>query len=196
MSNSLFGQGYAPKESKGSKALPAGGYVCRILGAKMEMAKSSGLPMVVIQFDIAEGEFKDFYRQKYLNDKNYRADAKWSGIGRIPAVDAQGKARKGFNSFCGAVENSNDCKLPTEDDMFLMSLKDKEVGILFGREEYRGNDGQNHWSTKPKFYRSCETIRTGDYDIPKDEPLQGGGYNEADAYADSFSAAADDIPFN
>lgn len=193
MGNTLFGQGYAPKEATGSKALPAGGYIARIMNAKMELAKSSGLPMVVIQFDIAEGEYKDFYRQKYLNAKNYGADAKWQGVGRIPAVDAEGKAREGFNRFCGAIEKSNDCKLPTDDDMFLLSLKDKYIGILMGREEYRGNDGRLHWSTKPKFYRSTETIESGNYTVPEDEPLKGSGYS--DPYADSFAQAAEDLPF-
>lgn len=195
MGNSLFGTGYDPKETNGSKALPADGYVCKIMAAKMELAKSSGLPMVVIQFDIAEGEYKQYFRNKYLNAKNYNPDTKWQGVGRIPAVDAEGKARKGFNSFCGAVEKSNDCKLPTDDELFLASLKDKYIGIIFGREEYRGNDGQNHWSTKPKFYRSVQTIESGNFTIPDDEPLQDNFYNAADAYADSFAQAESELPF-
>ena len=41
MSNSLFGKGYSPRESGGSsKKLPAGGYICRIMNAKIENAKT------------------------------------------------------------------------------------------------------------------------------------------------------------
>lgn len=191
MGNSLFGQGYAPKEASGSKTLPAGGYIIKIMAARMEMAKSSGLPMVVIQFDISEGDYRNYYHDKYTRDKGYRPDAKWSGVGRIPAVDAQGKARKGFNSFCGAVEKSNDIKLPTEDTAFLEALKGLYVGVLMGREEYRGNDGQTHWSVKPKFYRSTEVIESGNYTVPDDEPLQDSGYE----IADTFEAVTEDLPF-
>ena len=208
MSNSLFGQGYDPKESTGAKALPAGGYVCRIMNAKIENAKSSGLPMVVIQFDICEGEYNNFFHDKLKADMAYRPDAKYGGIARISAIDEEGKQRKGFNSFCGAVEKSNGIKLPTEDTAFLNMLKGKMVGIIFGREEFQGNDGGMYWSTKPQFYRSVETIESGNFEIPKDKfvepkptaPLESGVrdlFGDVPlSTVDSFNAAADDIPFN
>jgi len=197
MSNALFGQGYDPKESKGgNKALPSGGYITRIMSAKMETAKSSGLPMVVVAFDICEGEYANYYHNKWERDKGYRADAKYSGVARIPAVDENGKARKGFNSFCGAVEASNDCKLPTDDEMFLASLKGKFVGIIFGREEFETRDGRVMWTTKPKWYRSVETIENGDFDIPDDEPLQKSNYDAGIGNeVDSFAMAESDLPF-
>lgn len=214
MGNSLFGQGYDPKEtSGGSRALPAGGYVCKIMNAKMQNAKSSGLPMVVIQFDISEGEYNNFFHDKFRKDKEFRHDANYGGVARIPAVDQEGKARRGFNSFCGAVEKSNDITLPKEDNAFLNALKDKYVGILFGREEFQGKDGSVHWATKPQFYRSVETIENGTYDVPEDKYLDkptdnsfgsfggsadlfGSGFESVDNSADSFQQADDDIPFN
>lgn len=209
MSNSLFGTGFQPIESGGSsKKLPAGGYVCRIMGAKLENAKSSGLPMVILQFDICDGDYNNFYHDKYANDIKFRQDAKYQGIARIPAVDAEGKARRVFNLFCGAVEKSNDIKLPTEDVAFLNVLKDKFVGIIFGREEVEFSDGRTAMVTKPKFYRSTQTIESGNFDIPKDvflEPSAPSGDVVSNVSAlfggapvsetDSFSAAEDDIPF-
>ena len=198
MSNSLFGQGYDPKESKGGSAqLPAGGYIVKIMSAKMQNAQSSGLPMVVIQFDICEGEYKNYYHKKWDNAKNYSPDAKYGGIARIPAVDQEGKARKGFNSFCGAVEASNGCKLPTDDDMFLASLRGKYVGIIFGREEFEAKDGSTKWTTKPKFYRSVATIENGDFDVPEDEPLQKSSYDAGygNDFVDSFAQAESELPF-
>lgn len=213
MGNALFGQGYDPKESSGSKQLPAGGYICKIMNAKMELSKSSNLPMVVIQFDIAEGEHSNYYHKKFQTDKGYRFDAKYGGVARIPAVDREGKARRGFNSFCGAVEKSNDIQLPKEDTAFLNMLKDKYVGILFGREEFQGKDGSVHWTTKPQFYRSVETIENGNFDVPEDKYLDKptdnsfGSFNgSADLFgdgfgsdlgnpADSFAQAESDIPF-
>ena len=209
MSNSLFGKGFTPIESNGaSKKLPSGGYICRIMNAKMENAKSSGLPMVVAQFDIADGEYTNYYHNKYATDIKFRPNANYQGIIRVPAVDSEGNARKGFNSFCGAVEKSNDIKLPTEDMPFLNALKGAMVGIIFGREEVRFSDGSTAMVTKPKFYRSVETIQSGNYDVPSDvflEPSAPSGSLATDVSnlfggatvteVDSFSSAEDDIPF-
>ena len=210
MSNSLFGRGFEPQEGTGSsRKLPAGGYICRIMDAKIKNAESSGLPMVVIQFDICEGEYNNFYHDKYKNDIAFRPNASYQGIARISAVDQQGNARRGFNSFCGAVEKSNDIKLPQEDVAFINALKGKLVGIIFGREEVEFENGDTAMVTKPKFYRSVETIENGNYETPKDEMLepsapsalaQGasalfGNMPVTETNFDSFSAAEDDIPF-
>lgn len=206
MSNSLFGKGYDPKESgSGSKKLPAGGYICKVMGAKIENAKSSGLPMVVLQFDIADGEYSSFYHDKYKNDVAFRPNANYQGIARIPAVDKEGKARRGFNGFCGAVERSNDIKLPTEDTAFLNALKGAYVGIIFGREEVAFDDGRTAWVTKPKYYRSVDTIQSGNYDVPEDKYLEPSAptmdevsslFGDAPvSEVDTFSAAEDSIPF-
>lgn len=207
MSNSLFGNGFEAKESTGSsRKLPAGGYVCRIMDAKMQNAQTSGLPMVVIQFDICEGEYNNYFHTKYKTDIGFRPTAKYQGIARIPAVDAEGKARRGFNSFCGAVEKSNDIKLPTEDTAFLNMLKNKFVGIIFGREEVEFSDGRTAMVTKPKFYRSTQVIENGEYETPSDVYLQPSAPSANDVASDvsalfgmpvdSFSAAEDSIPFN
>lgn len=204
MSNTLFGKGYEATEGGSSRKLPAGGYICRIMGARMENAKSSGLPMVIVQFDICDGEYNNFFHEKYGNDLKYRPTATYQGIARIPAVDAEGKARRGFNSFCGAIEKSNDIKLPTEDIAFLNTLKGKEVGIIFGREEVEFNDGRTAMVTKPKYYRSTQTIENGDYETPTDEMLSHNSYSYDEPSednpsfldgVDSFSSAEDDIPF-
>jgi len=209
MASSLFGKGYEPKEGTGSRKLPKGGYIVRIMSAKIENAKSSGLPMLVIQFDISDGEFSNYYHKKYESDKKFRDNAKYQGIARIPAIDQEGKARRGFNTFCGAVEKSNDIKLPQDDTEFLNMLKGKFVGIIFRNEEFRGSDGNVYMTAKPTWYRSVQTIESGEYDIPEDKLLKedfGIGYDDADDFfgdapasgsiADSFSAAEDDIPFN
>lgn len=59
----------------GKKKLPVGAYVCKVLEAKEE---SYGWGSVlVIHFDIAEGEYKNFYREQYeKQDKN----KKWKGV--------------------------------------------------------------------------------------------------------------------
>ena len=96
-----------------------------------------------------------------------------------------------------SVEKSNDIELPRHDDAFLKALKDKFVGVLYQREEYLGNDGKEHWSTKPKWFRDIETIESGNFTVPEDVPLPAtyGTAFEPTTSADSFNAAEDDIPF-
>ena len=52
----------------GKKKLPVGAYACKVLEAREE---SYGWGSVlVIHFDIAEGEYKNFYREQYEIDGN------------------------------------------------------------------------------------------------------------------------------
>lgn len=205
---SLFGSDYDTVQVGGYKALPAGGYICRILDARAERAKSTGNPMVVVALDIIEGEYTNYFQNKFLDRKANADDptkVKYpnDGIARIVTMDSEGHTKKSFKGFCTAVENSNDIQLPREDVAFLAELKGKEVGVLFGREEYMGTDGKARWSTKPSFFRDVETIINGDFTVPEDRPLKEDRatavMNAANAMfgemPDSFSAASDDIPF-
>ena len=54
--------------------LPKDAYVIKILSAKVART-STGLDQIVIAFDIAEGEYKDFYKSMY--DRNQNEDKKW-----------------------------------------------------------------------------------------------------------------------
>ena len=211
----LFGKDFNDVQVGGEfQALPGDGYVVLIKRAKTTN-NSNGLPMIEVAIDIAEGNFKgyfgDLYRSRMASDPN--AKYPYNGILRITAVDENGNTKKNFKSFCTAVEKSNDIQLPRHDDAFLKALAGKLVGVLYQREEYIGNDGKTHWSTKPKWYRSVDAIRSGNFTKPEDVPLPdtyGTGFSEADASAindmfgssvsyeggaDSFNAADDPLPF-
>lgn len=210
----LFGKNYDSVVVGEYQALPSGGYVCRIKKAKMT-ENSEGLPMIEVMADIAEGEFEGHFGKLYRDRMSSDSNAKYpyNGVLRITAVDAEGNTKKNFKSFCTAVEQSNDLTLPRHDEAFLKALAGKLVGVLYQREEYEGNDGKNHWSTKPKWYRNVETIRSGKFQKPEDVPLPptyGANFSEADVsamhdifgadttiegVADSFNAAEDSIPF-
>ena len=173
---SLFAQDYDSVQVGGYKQLPAGGYICRILGAKAEVSRA-GNPMVTVMLDIIDGEYTGFFMNKY-RDKKANADdptkVKYpnDGVSRIVTDDSEGHTKKAFKGFVTSVERSNDVMLPREDNAFVAALKDKEVGVLFGREEYMGTDGKRRWSTKPRFFRDVESIVNGDYTTPEDQCLK------------------------
>lgn len=194
----LFGKDFNDVQVGEFKALPGGGYVCRIRKAQMT-TNSNGLPMIEVMVDIAEGEYAQYFSKLYRDRMSRDPNAKYpyNGILKITAVDENGNTKKNFKSFCTSVEQSNDMTLPRHDDAFLKALADKVVGVLYQREEYEGNDGKIRWSTKPKWYRNVETIRNGEFTKPEDVPLPPtyGTTFEPMPSADSFSAAEDEIPF-
>ena len=206
MANSFFASDYDQVQVGGDfQALPAGGYVCRILKAKASKSKR-GLPMVEAMIDIIDGDYTQYFSKRYQSNlKKYPTDAKYpnNGIIRVTAVDEEGRTQPNFKSFNTSIEESNDMQLPRHDEAYIKALKDKEIGVVFGREEFLGNDGKTHWTTKPRWYRSVETIMSGDYQVPEDQPYNGYVPSQAGSFdtftpnsgIDSFSAAEDDIPF-
>lgn len=163
--------------------LPAGGYVCRIMGVE-ETASRAGVPMIKISLDIAEGQYKDYFANQYR--ANTRADKKWSYSAIINQLvyDTSGNnsTNRGFKTFVTSVCESNQGFNVAWGDGFSACFKNRLVGVLFGREEYIGTDWKTHWSTKALNFRSVKTIRDGGFKIPADKPLVS-----VDAVADPFA---------
>ena len=62
--NKIQGYDEAQAYTGESRALPAGKYICEIKGAKV-VKTSTGKEQLVLQLDIAEGEYKDHYGNLY-----------------------------------------------------------------------------------------------------------------------------------
>ena len=61
----LFGRNYNDVQVGGDfKALPGGGYICRILSAKMT-TNNKGLPMIEVAIDISDGEYAQYFHKLY-----------------------------------------------------------------------------------------------------------------------------------
>ncbi|MGL5676462.1 MAG: hypothetical protein ACRDDX_08610 [Cellulosilyticaceae bacterium] len=122
------------------KKLPAGAYVCHIVDAREEVYGWGST--LVVSFDIAEGEHKDFYKQQYKTQKN---DKKWKGTYRVNCPKDDGseqdeKLKKNFKTFMSHIEKSNNGYLWNWDEG---TLKGKLFGGIFGEKEYEieGNTG-------------------------------------------------------
>lgn len=212
MANSLFGNDYdSVQVGGGSRPLPAGGYICKIIKARMTKS-ASNLPMVEALFDICEGEYSNYFGDKYRNNlqRNPQSEYPSNGRAKVVAVDENGNTKKTFKGFVTSIEKSNEINLPREDNAFLKALEGKYIGVIFGREEFEGYDGKTHWATKPRWYRSVQDIESGNYDVPEDTYLEPSAPSTLASGAsalfgnvpvtetsglDSFSAAMDDIPF-
>ena len=175
------------KKSVGaSEPLPAGGYVAKILNAKVE--EYSWGEVLVISFDIAEGEYKDFFSKQYR--ENTREDKKWKGNFRL-TVPQEGNQyfegqKRTFGNAIWAIEESNP---GYKWDWVEAALKGKMVGVLFRNYEY-DVDGRQGWSTEACTFVSVEDVRTGNFKQPKDKPLRNKTANNS---TESDFSALDDV---
>lgn len=177
--------GYKPQKQGGAREiLPAGGYVAKILNA--EEKRYTWGDVLLISFDIAEGEHTGFFNADYQNNTN--EDRKWRGTYRLPIPKDDGSEKDGwtknaFNGAIWAVEESNPGYAWNWDEK---TLKDKVVGVLFRNKEWEMN-GNTGWTTECCKLESAQDIRSGKFKTPKDKPLA----NKSAQPASDFVPAAD-----
>lgn len=182
------------KSVSASEPLPAGGYVAKILNAKVE--EYSWGEILVISFDIAEGEYKDFFSKQFK--ENTREDKKWKGNFRLSVPQESNQyfdsQKRTFGNAIWAIEESNPSFRWAWDET---ALKGKMVGVLFRNYEY-DVDGRQGWSTECCTFVSVEDVRTGNFKQPKDKHLKNNAASQT-ATASSFAAIDNDdlsdLPF-
>ena len=147
------------EENKGYENVTPGGYICIITAVHDEPEKE----YLILEYDIADGNFKGYYRNLY--------DAKgfW-GASFIRSYKQ--KALGFFKSFLKAVEQSNKGFIADKFDGDESKLKGKYVGLVLAEEEYKGKDD----TVKTRLYVSqilpaCE-IKNGKFMVPALKPLE------------------------
>lgn len=176
-----------------ARILPAGGYICKILKAE-ETESRAGKPMIKVAFDITEGEFSGYFRERFDAWKAGAEDpteVKWpfNGTKWILLYNNEGETNRDFKSFCTALEESG-TEVWKKDMLDAAGLKDARLGIIFRREESEYMN-ERRWRTMPFGFRSVKTITEGAFKVPDDKPLPARSMEPED----SFSALEDDIPF-
>lgn len=172
--------------------LPAGGYVCKIVGVE-ETKSKNGKDMVKIALDIVEGEEKDRFMNQYKSDT--REFKKWP-VGATMyqlTYDQNGNTHGRFKQFTNCAVESNPGFEIVWGNGFAGCFKGKLVGVVFGREQYEAQDGNLRWNTKAQFFKTVEEIRSGDFKVPEDKLLKKAA---ASSVPEGFEAINDkDIPF-
>ena len=180
---------FEKKRTEGFKAIEPGGYVCKIMNA--EVLPYSWGEVLKLDFDIAEGEYKDYYFNQYQNNTN--EDKHWQGNIRITVPDESNQyyesQKKKFGNMIACIEESNSGYAWDWDEK---KLKNKMVGLVFGNEEYSFN-GYEGWKAKAKLFVSVDDIRNNKFSIPKDKPLK----NKPQSYDFSPVSASEesDLPW-
>ena len=178
--------------SSAKATLPAGLYEVKIIQAKVETS-SNGSPMLVLAYDIAEGEYKDFYKKDF-DSRATDANRKWRGTFRLFLPKEDGSDQDARNSATlghalWAIEDSNEGFHFDWDEKHLVG---KTVGINVRNKEYDYN-GIQGWTTECGKLESVKDIRDGRAKVMRDRalkrvstsgdffgapPAQNGGYQD------------------
>ena len=153
----------------GFKRPEAGGYVCIITDVEDFPEKE----YLSIEYDIAEGEFRNYYKE--LDEKRGFWGARFIKSYKDSALPF-------FKSFCTAVTESNN-KFIFDGDEYCdeKTLFNKRIGLVLGEEEYQKQDGSLSTRLYVAQTLSVDRIRKGDYKVPelkrlKESENDGGSY--------------------
>lgn len=175
------------------KPLPAGGYICKILAVAMEKSKA-GNDMLVINYDIAEGEYAGFFMKKYKDTPRTNGqEPKWQGKYYI-VLNTDGYESR-LKALTTSLEESN---TNYTWDWNEENIKGKIMGGIFREEEYIAN-GEIRTSCKLWQIRSIKTINDGNFTIPRKKeipPEELEARNAPFVGAEAFVPVTDDdLPF-
>lgn len=136
----------------------AGGYVIGIVSVEDVPEKE----YLKISYDIAEGEFKNYYY-----------DMKQRTGYDLPVMykSYKDKALGFFKAFLDAVAASNPGYTWNNDER---TLTRKLVGCVLREEEYRNRDGEIKVSLKPEVFYPAADIRAGKFEALPKKTLTGG----------------------
>jgi hypothetical protein len=171
------------EEPKNGVRLPAGAYICKITKVEDITDKE----YLKVTYDIMKGDFAGYFSQ----GREDHPDWAWYGA---YVKSYKEKALPMLKRFCSAVSKSNgkyvfDAGAVNADEQTLVG---KKVGLLFGEEEYYGNDGE--LKTRLYVYSEFSVDKLADQKVPKIKKLK----EEAPKTdSDGFLSAEDDdeIPF-
>jgi len=170
--------------------LPVGGYIVGILDAQ-EIGYDWG-GVLEIKFDIAEGDFKNYYTEQYKGSQ--MEDKKYKGVYRmnIPKEDGSQQDEWTARRFKTDIQSIEDSNPGFHWDWDEKKLVGKKVGAVFFEKEW-AFDGKTGFFTALHSFRSVETIKAGKFKIPNAKLLKN-----KPASADVFVEVDDDgdLPFN
>lgn len=163
------------------------GYICKItLADDYPFDANTGKgDYLKIEYDIAHGEFKDYYTEQY---NRFGGDFWAATMFRSYKEKALGM----FKHFTNCVENSNAGYTWAWDEK---SLVGKYIGLVLGEEEYEKSDGSVGVRLYVKEVKTVQEIKDGNFKIPELKVLK----NRPSAPANNgFTEVADmdsDLPF-
>ena len=170
--------------------LPKGAYVIKVLRAEECRNKKDDGSYIKVAFDIAEGEYTDFYKKQF--DAVTDEDKHWpyDGIYNLVAPDDDSPQWQidNFGTFVAALEDSNDGYHWDWDET---KWKGLVLGALFRNEQNESN-GKVYDHIRPFWFRQAQNVRDNKYGrLPKDKLIE----QTPEFISVDSTPASDEIPF-
>lgn len=183
--------------------LPKGAYVCQILGVKFEEGKIANdgtkySDRLIVQFDVVEGDYQNFFRMQYNNNSN--EDKRYKGRTSVYIPNDDGTKedtwrKTDFARWTKSLEESNAGYVWDWNESL---WKNKYIGIVFG-ETGTVIDGKEIVFTEARFPISVEAVRSGK--VPEAKFKSKNGYGEQSKSSEpskntkSPDAIEEELPF-
>lgn len=183
----------------GSVKLPEGAYIAKIMNVKYVEGENGNSDRIDIQFDIAEGDYKGFFKKQY--EENTQEDKKWKGKTSIYVPSDDGSERDGWtkNTFAKWTNALEDSNTKYKWDWDESKWKGLQIGLMFA---LTGNviEGKEVTYTEVRYPLSVEDAKKPDIKIPAIKKRNGYTGNSAPVPTDnSFVNVPDgteeEIPF-
>ena len=181
--------------SETSRKLPAGAYEIKIIRAEEQN------DTLCILFDIAGGELKDYYLDKFNDDKKFNPDnAKFKGVYRLwyetegNSDELNERNRKSMKTALERIKSSNNLNIDFSREWDGARLKGCRVGMIFRDEEYDFN-GHKGFSARPYSIITLDSFRKGNYTLPQAKTLSGVPAANVSAPEMVQTPLDDDLPF-
>lgn len=154
--------------------LPLGAYVCNVINAQVQ-DNGYGEQLCIV-FDIAEGEYAGFYKKEFA--ANTMENKKYKGVLRmfLPKHDGSEQdewTKRTLKGLVTAFEKSNPGYKWNWNEQ---SLVGKNIGVLYRNEEWE-YEGKTGWTARPFRAISTDSVRSGEFTLPKDKPLKNKSEN-------------------
>ena len=172
-------------EAKGMedfKSLPIGAYECIIRKAEVYKNPTTEKESFKVQVDIASGEYKGYFQQRY--DNNTNSDKTWDN-NSTRYLAFQGDNIAYFKGFITCVENSNP---GYKWDWNEEKLTGKKICGVYQYEEYEKQDGTKGVKVRLNKFRSLDKIK--DIEVSDSVKLLNGKYMSIDDYNEHKSTAS------
>lgn len=162
--------------------LPAGGYVARITAVENVEGEK---PHLLCTFDIAEGEYKDYYADDFGKEHPFAHQFK---------AYYTPKAYGAFKGFLRNIDLSNSTTFVEKAKAGLneQELVGKYIGLVIGYRERATDRGEVREYAYVDKYRTVEGIRTGRFKVPELVKLQ---VQQSAPPAGFENIQPDDLPF-
>lgn len=164
-------------EAKGMedfRTLPIGAYECVIKEANIHKSEQSGKESFRVAVDIASGEYKEYYQNRY--DNNTNSDKKWDN-NATRYLAYQGDNIAYFKGFITCVENSNPGYKWDWDETKLVG---KKICGVFQYEEYENQEGKKGLKVRLNKFRSLDKMK--DIKVSDSIRLLDGSYVDYSEY--------------